>query len=1317
MEEPPPEGNALYPVRKTTQEIDPDTQCAVPLVTGNVLKRGVIKNPRCTYRLTCKIHTTQQKERVPGRSESFAELVRRQPLRLGDQRTDGASQPLRPVDQQTGVALPVVIDPDVHCAILDSEGSPCSNSLIDCQDHTLTQKSDVPGRCPISFADLTRISKLNLSAEVATLQQEIHVDIHCHVPLLQGGHCAGKLSCPTHSLEMKRRIKRAGDFFDMLELQTKLTIDTDLHQLKGFGLMSVSAPPEDKESYRICRRYRRAGLQSAKVGSHPQGEVDDILYTQTRDGEQLENIRSLLCYTTDTRPRRHLTDFLPSQKRLDLPRTCSHTFDDGTSYHFCFVDKPQDLSDDLDHMRQALNDMRLTEGCMISASKTEYGLDENKAAMLERRLRGLLARLPFELSMLADVLKHRLLITAMLMHPDHPLDVPSKIPFHFEQALVDGKPSVVLRTTQFGARSEKHYTGVAIPLLDSPKEGFVADPSPVFEFSGLEARKSWVGVQLNTEKQTQICDIAKNIANDIHLMFAEPQQIRAIVAMLGKMHDISLLVRQGESPEFDPVSFEDGVAVLDEATGVITPSPSTSSVAPFLPPLRTRPGTLGGHLVLQTINARFMRTGDLLVAWADGCNSCDFQTLYGERTMRQVCYCSKKESKTYYHRCKACGSMAVCKNMVPTMIKDVAVRVCALCVTDRSATSQQESESISAQKIGSGTSSSQAEKRRVGNNLSMQMMREYDKVFPDLNRDGMGVERKEAQTTLLASFTEAVGDQPWQWHDAYLESPITADQGRLSCSVETAQPMVWYKGRPREHVPGNMVLTKLFANCLAGSNGGIALQLLHKLDAAKTPEEIGSLVLRIDNLHLIRSQIPWSEDKRLATDFDEEFQSRFIEECQTGVANLAACEKISDLDSPASTYLWRISFKERFLDRSMESIKGLKEVRQFIADLEQESGHTFRRIGDEQAPYPFIGGPDPMKWTWGILFGIGYYHLDILRRNCNLRGTTGFDLPRLLCGIFYSIAYKRDRFPSQLLNLPVCVYTRHTLGLSVGKANHAADMTCGLRNDQAISLANFSVDECNLCVEPWACNVAKGNRDEDVDTIREDFRQNLKDHNPPYWTQELHPLDPQVTETYLRGAPQALGSFGADEQPPQYDNNLQRIPEKRNLRNVGQTCYLSTMVQTLHNMREYRDLVADEENLKYVVDTGLGDVAYLPAIERPSSLDQNEITLYREQKLLNIRLLVLKLRKLFRSLDLGGEQLPEYDTKQLISRVSSLDSRWQNHSEEPAQLLALFIEYIIMACDSSSPAGKGKIALMGSSQERDNKEGRLLFDVKLDADA
>jgi hypothetical protein len=40
-----------------------------------------------------------------------------------------------------------------------------------------------------------------------------------------------------------------------------------------------------------------------------------------------------------------------------------------------------------------------------------------------------------------------------------------------------------------------------------------------------------------------------------------------------------------------------------------------------------------------------------------------------------------------------------------------------------------------------------------------------------------------------------------------------------------------------------------------------------------------------------------------------------------------------------------------------------------------------------------------------------------------------------------------------------------------------------------------------------------------------------------------------------------------------------------------------------------------------------------------------------------------------------------------------------------------------MACDSSSPAGKGKIALMGSSQERDNKEGRLLFDVKLDADA
>jgi hypothetical protein len=59
------------------------------------------------------------------------------------------------------------------------------------------------------------------------------------------------------------------------------------------------------------------------------------------------------------------------------------------------------------------------------------------------------------------------------------------------------------------------------------------------------------------------------------------------------------------------------------------------------------------------------------------------------------------------------------------------------------------------------------------------------------------------------------------------------------------------------------------------------------------------------------------------------------------------------------------------------------------------------------------------------------------------------------------------------------------LTLSVVNGRHFFDMYASLPGDLPITLVNFVPEDCNLCVEPWLCNAAKGNRDDEVDAIRE----------------------------------------------------------------------------------------------------------------------------------------------------------------------------------------------------------------------------------------
>lgn len=426
-------------------------------------------------------------------------------------------------------------------------------------------------------------------------------------------------------------------------------------------------------------------MQTEVTEIDPRGTADDIDFVHCDPvGDKLERLRSVFYHAVDARPTRDLTDFLPRQRRLVLPHNCSTTLDDGTTYHFCFVNQPHLLRTSVELMRDVLGNARSTECCMISAPKVQFALNGIKAAMLERRLHGLIERVPMPLGRIPDAIKNQLLIVAMKMEANHPLDVPAQVPFYFRQGIVDGKPVVLLLTSQFGEVHSVDSTTVAIPILADPKEGAIADPSPIFSFKfrGPQPKKSLSGVEVSQEEQSHLRSIAQNIVSEIHLTRAPPSHIRWALALLSKMYGIPLLFRQGGNPKYAIMygSPDEDIAQLDEVTGTITPTARTTMLAPFLSAIETAPGTVEGRIVMQRINSRFLHTKDLVLAWGSGADASDMYRLHDEdwpEGPQTHCMCSETQAAREYHGCLDCGALAACKHFHMATFNCDVFRLCS----------------------------------------------------------------------------------------------------------------------------------------------------------------------------------------------------------------------------------------------------------------------------------------------------------------------------------------------------------------------------------------------------------------------------------------------------------------------------------------------------------------------------------------------------------------------------------------------------------------------------------------------------------------
>lgn len=519
--------------------------------------------------------------------------------------------------------------------------------------------------------------------------------------------------------------------------------------------------------------------------------------------------------------------------------------------------------------------------------------------------------------------------------------------------------------------------------------------------------------------------------------------------------------------------------------------------------------------------------------------------------------------------------------------------------------------------------SQQSEFHRVRNLANTTMNKEHKFVYPGkvqpLDRRR---EIEEAFDTVESYYEESDGELNWQWKDLYFDTPITRENSRLSASVEAKYPLVEVSGRPREHIASNMCVTRLYGNILLQSNPPIGLKALHELDMASRQgdaQTVNNVIDFIDNLHVIRSQVPWSTQARLDKTYTVEFLRDFANECETGIATLDACARIQDQDAGYQPYLWRIRMNKS-LGKSESTLAKIHEVKKFIEDVQDQAGVRFPAINE--VPYPFRGGPNPADWSWAMIYAMFQPKLAVLKRKCNKRHIATFDVPRLICVVFYLLCHGSRVQKHQTLELPCSIYVRHLLALSIGKDDHAAGMTTGLEEGNEISLANLDIDAINICVEPWCGNAAKGNRESDTEAMRDDFRANLKKESPGFWSEQLPTINPGVKARYITNGTATSfesdaesGSAGASS-PGERGGDLQPpMTRHRNMHNLSQTCDMSTVLQCLHNNPDIRAILREEAKLLYKAQTGRSDAFYLPFGENADYLDPEQMGLIRQSRI------------------------------------------------------------------------------------------------------
>jgi ubiquitin C-terminal hydrolase len=1313
---------------------DPNVHCGVPLArsAGLPCQAGIA---------ACTEHSLEQMSLVPGRCASVDELRR-------------VLQANRDLAGQTKSTF----DADVHCGVSRPDGKLCTRRLR-CSDHKISDKQAVPRNTGFQgrFFDLLGLQLALLPAFESLLYTEnsevakgtVDTDVQCGVLHKRRRPCPNALNCSVHTTKQKLKVPRSAELETLIRRQYPMSAVTDrycgvllpdsercgndfgcgLHtntekeqvlrhaQLKVLtaqelphGLATDLVDRGDDLDSAI-QRYHRTDMATADItadrarGECFEASVHDIA------AENLNSLRQVFYEPIAETPSRSINHLLSGEKLRTLE---SKTWvGSGGQHHFAFAPDASDLrlvnSRNLLYFQQACK----KHCCVLSAAQTDFALDDNKAEDLRKRLENLLERLPIDLYRMSNGLKHWMFHSAVFAPALEGIESATRIPFRFGQIVIEGKPYIVLDIRLYGVhkdeREDRGYTApILIPLSGAINKVPVPHTANVqaFHFKGLEVGQEWLEPKLSKEEQQHIIDVASYIVATTHLVPMDEANLRWYVeTVLSEMFKIKFLVQPASTPltSMDIVDF-------NAATGrVLAQHPLLD-----LPDIQTIPTEQACLLVAQCVKTRFLLTRDWLVSWSDAANLGDMLLQFPNEVLRSSCECSQEESKSEVHLCLVCGTPTACYGLHWITLLGHDTRACDRCVDLTGSEKVAELGPEPARTEPARTEPARTEPARtetatrptatfrpVKMGLYDALRREYVLMGKNVRHPQFERE-KDAMYDTIRSSSHSQGDQDYE--DGYFRTLVnTASDKLMRPSPEATTPLVFEEGTPRIHVLGNMTITRWYANTLCGTFPSIVLAILHRLDASTSEVERSELMERLDNLCLIRRQIPWSTEDRLKVPFDAEVAADLAAQHQSGIASLDACLRIQNP--------WRIGSRVATNVQSarVDTLPGIDQVRQFVADLEATSGRPFVRING--VPYPFHGGPRPLSWSWTLFYRNMNVRLKTLLRRCNRRHKTDCTKDQLLCAVLYLLHMGREAQPTQLLDVPVCIYNRHPASMSIGKADHKKGMVAGFKSGTTVTLANLDLKLLNLCIEPWLCNTAKKDKDDQVDLIRQDFRSNLNIESSKHWPAELPPLDERVSRRCIRDAlistEDSLGDgpdgevgvgenvdVGEDtgDMPPHHLTSTPKV----NMSNLGQTCYMSTVLETLHNMEEVRGFVADKDNFHFKAQTGMTDSELFSS--SMTTFPSQAIQEAREARAAHLTVLIDDLRRLFEDLDLATSRLPAQATHDILSAVQLIDERWQNKSNESAQLLNTFIHSIVAASDTSDASARGLRAAAASTR-------------------
>lgn len=560
----------------------------------------------------------------------------------------------------------------------------CRN-LLACPKHTFEQRRDVEGRST-DFGSLVRLATRNAIRHY----QKPDLDTQCSVVIEGNKTCLRGLWCMVHSKEQQHAVTgRSLPFAALFRIQA--TQQTDIVRgLTGYGLVAGASTEARSFTMRdIRRRYRRNGFQLAAPEPDNHGEIRDPSYTMLSPaGEKLNRIRQILYDSVTPNPERSIDKTLPSDVVRDTSGRRAEVFLHTKSWHFAFVPQESRMRKDFTSLQDNLANGAVRDSCIISVPSDCFNFSDNSARCVLDRLRKLLARVPFELQKMGDGLKRTMLLHAM--HSHQPEEDLPKMPFVIKKAVVDNIPALLMDITCFEPVVWTYAEiSIALPIHNSPKNVAIPPPQGFYAFFGQAYGEPWLGVELPRLQQKQLFAIAAYIVSTFHLRCSTFRQVCVSLATMCHSYEVAILVKRGSTavsgddlsastaPSYQGLT-SGKIAEYNPVDRVVRATREITRLVPWVPNITGIVDDVSGHLVVQTINMRYLHTLDWLIAWSDGANAADIHRKHGTEQFSSGCMCSAIQAKFETHDC-VCGASIVCESLARQLVNGLEVRLCPKC--------------------------------------------------------------------------------------------------------------------------------------------------------------------------------------------------------------------------------------------------------------------------------------------------------------------------------------------------------------------------------------------------------------------------------------------------------------------------------------------------------------------------------------------------------------------------------------------------------------------------------------------------------------